>query len=94
MPSPNTDFVVSYHVDEVLTIDAAPLTRWQRWQLIAEIDQYVDRYQRCLNYCRIRSETHQLLSEKLRALRLKRFQVWNSFYPAYQRAIKIGFYAV
>ncbi|RYC69777.1 hypothetical protein [Spirosoma sordidisoli] len=87
------DFFVAHQVDNLLETDHQQLTKVERWQLIDQLDQATDQYQRWQGMLQASHIAHTLVTEKLRAIRLKRFQVWNSFYPAMTSAIKIGLHA-
>ncbi|RYC69838.1 hypothetical protein [Spirosoma sordidisoli] len=87
------DFFVAHQVDHLLETAHQGLTKAERWQLIDQLDQATDQYQRWKQRLQPSQIAHQLLTQKLRAIRLKRFQVWNSFYPAMSTAIKIGIHA-
>lgn len=77
--------------DDLLNLDGvASLTKSERWHLIDLIDNRIDTFQRWQLNTRSGTAEYVVITAKLRALRLKRYQVWSSFYPNLQTAIRLA----
>lgn len=59
------------------------LTKAERWHLIDRIDTRIDVFQGWQKSAKPGSAEHSVIVAKLQALRLKRFQIWNTFYPRF-----------
>lgn len=79
--------------DKLLEIDYQFLTKAERWQLIARLEAKIARYEQWQGAYQPGSELAGFIKHQLQALRLKRFAVWNSFFPSFHQAIRIGAYA-
>ncbi|RIV20560.1 hypothetical protein DYU11_21180 [Fibrisoma montanum] len=85
--------LASFSADDLISTDHQALSKAERWQLIDQIDARIDRFQTLEKMSFPGSLTEAEARKTLQALRLKRFTVWNSFYPKFNTLIRIGCHA-
>lgn len=73
-----------HQTDELIALTGfETMPKQARWQLIDIIERRIDLFQKWQKIAIPGGEAHTLIVAQLKGLRLKRFQIWNSFYPRF-----------
>lgn len=87
----HNELSVASSTNDLLTVSGIEhMPRDARWRLIDVIEQRIDKVQWHQQLTSPDTAAYRFLGAQLQALRLKRFAIWNSFYPKFIRAIRVG----
>ncbi len=75
--------------DLLLEFDFEPLSYGDRWQLIALIEDRIALHEKYKDFVIPGYISKEGNVSLLIRLRLKRFQIWNSFYPGFTNLIRV-----
>ncbi|WP_080239035.1 hypothetical protein [Spirosoma rigui] len=75
--------------EDLLAQPVDGLSKWSRWQQIAQIDDCVNLFLTWQQGSVPGSTTYQKVAIVLRRLRLKRFQYWHSLHPAFSTSVRV-----